>query len=117
MIERVICSSDALQEGGLAVRFTARLYGEEPPAFVIRYQGRVHAYVNECVHIPLELDQKPGHVFDMTGQFLVCSVHGAFFAPHDGRCLGGPCSGPGLVPLPVEERCGLVWLKEESSNE
>ncbi|MDR3413959.1 MAG: Rieske 2Fe-2S domain-containing protein [Formivibrio sp.] len=117
MIERVICDSAALQDGGLAVRFKARLYGEEPSAFAVRYQGRVYAYLNECVHIPLELDQKPGHIFDMTGQYLVCSVHGAFFAPHNGNCLGGPCRGPGLVPLQVEERCGLVWLKEGECNE
>ncbi len=117
MIERVICRSDELQDGGLAVRFTVRLYGEEAPAFAIRYQGRVYAYLNECVHMPLELDQNPRHIFDMTGQYLVCSVHGAFFAPNDGRCLGGPCRGPGLVTLPVEERDGHVWLKEEETHE
>lgn len=115
MNERVICGSEELVDGGLAKRFVARIYGDEAPAFVVRYQGRVHAYINECVHIPIELDQNPGHVFDMTGQYLVCSVHGAYYAPEDGRCLGGPCRGPGLVPLQVEERDGQVWLKEEIS--
>lgn len=112
MNERVICASEDLVDGGLAKRFVTRIYGDEAPAFVIRYQGRVHAYINECVHIPLELDQNPGHVFDMTGQFLVCSVHGAYYSPNDGRCLGGPCRGPGLVPLSVEERDGQIWLRE-----
>lgn len=117
MIEREIGKAEDLHDGGLALRFKVRLYGQEAPGFVIRYQGKVHAYLNECVHMPLELDQNPGHVFDMTGQFLVCSVHGAYFAPHDGRCLGGPCRGPGLVPLAVEERDGKIWLKEEALHE
>lgn len=117
MNSRVICASDELRDGGLAVRFTTRMYGSEAPAFAIRYQGRVHAYINECVHIPMELDQNPGHVFDMSGQYLVCSVHGAWYSPGDGTCLGGPCKGPGLVSLVVEERNGQVWLNEESSNE
>lgn len=112
MSERIICPSSDLQDGGLAVRFRARVYDTDAPAFAVRYQGQVHAYVNECVHIPVELDQNPGHVFDMSGQFLVCSVHGAYYSPSDGRCLGGPCRGPGLVPLPTKEQDGQVWLIE-----
>lgn len=117
MTERLICPSVDLVDGGLACRFVVRVYGSEAPAFAIRYQGRVYAYVNECVHIPIELDQNPGHVFDMTGQFLVCSVHGAYYSPHDGRCQGGPCRGPGLVALPVIEHDDQVWLIEEENNE
>lgn len=116
MAERMIGASQDIQEGGLALRFTTRLYGGNVPAFAIRYQSRVYAYVNECVHVPVELDQNPGHVFDMTGQYLVCSVHGAYYAPHNGICLGGPCRGPGLVTLQVEERDGQVWLIEENEE-
>jgi nitrite reductase/ring-hydroxylating ferredoxin subunit len=40
---------------------------------------------------------------------LICSTHGAMYLP-SGRCVGGPCSGRGLVPLSVEEADGKVFL-------
>jgi nitrite reductase/ring-hydroxylating ferredoxin subunit len=41
---------------------------------------------------------------------LICSTHGAMYLPDSGRCVGGPCSGRGLVPLAVEEADGKVFL-------
>lgn len=117
MSERVIAQSADLQDSGRAGRFTIEVYQRAIPAFVIRYQGQVYAYVNECAHVPVELDQNPGHVFDMSGQFLVCSFHGAYYSPTQGTCLGGPCRGAGLRPLKVEERDGQVWLIEDDKHE
>lgn len=74
------------------------------PAFVIRYEGRVHAYLNVCAHQELELDWLAGEFFDAEGKLLVCAAHGAVYEPDTGRCVGGPCAGRGLVRLPVRER-------------
>ena len=46
---RLICPAREVVEAGKGVRFTVSRYGREIPAFVIRFQGIVHAYVNECV--------------------------------------------------------------------
>ena len=44
---RAVCPSEALVNGGVAVRFTARVQGVDAPAFVMRYQDTVRAFVNE----------------------------------------------------------------------
>jgi nitrite reductase/ring-hydroxylating ferredoxin subunit len=76
----------------------------------VRYQGSVRAYLNRCGHMPMELDWEQGKFFDREGLHLVCSTHGALYEPGSGRCLGGPCTG-GLVPIAVEERDGMIYLK------
>jgi len=102
--------SDALVDSGDGVRFDVRRGEESIPAFALRFDGRVHAYLNRCAHMPMELDWKPGRFFDGEGLLLVCSTHGAVYAPDNGACLGGPCTGP-LVRLEVDERDGQVFLK------
>ena len=114
---RVICPGGALADGGKGVRFTLGEAGAERPAFAVRFGGRVHAYLNECAHTGLELDWLPGEFFDASGLYLLCSAHGALYAPESGSCLGGPCRGVGLVPLPVEERDGVVLLKERTDHD
>ena len=108
----VVCPSAALAEGGDGVRFEVRRGGAPDPAFAIRYAGRVHAYLNRCAHVGVELDWQPGRFFDADGMVLICSTHGALYDPATGGCLGGPCRGAGLVPVPVDEVDGEVVLRE-----
>lgn len=110
--ERLICSSAELVDSGDGVRFEVERDGETAPAFAVRYDGRVHAYLNRCGHMPMELDWKPGRFFDAEGLLLVCSTHGALYAPDTGGCLAGPCTGP-LTRLAVAEREGRVYLMEQ----
>lgn len=113
---RLICASAEVAESGKGVRFTVNRYGREVPAFVIRYRGHVYAYLNECAHVPAELDWQPGEFFDFSKLYLVCSIHGALYAPESGRCMGGRCNGRGLKPLAVEERDGAIYLHETNQN-
>jgi nitrite reductase/ring-hydroxylating ferredoxin subunit len=114
--ERVICAAAALVEGGEGVRFEVRRGAETVPAFAIRYEGKVRAYMNRCAHIAVELDWQPGQFFGADRNLLICSTHGAEYDPASGRCLGGPCRGGGLAPVAVDERDGQVVLKEESDG-
>lgn len=107
---RLICRSDALLDGGPGVRFVVLLGGREEPAFVVRFRGRVFAYLNRCGHVPVELDWQANEFFDCSKLYLICATHGALYAPESGRCLGGRCRGKGLVPLSVEERNGAVYF-------
>lgn len=103
-----LCRSDELVEGGLAVPFDVEYEGENCRAFAIRFEGRVHAYLNRCTHVALELDWQPNRIFDDTGQWLLCAAHGAVYAPDTGAGVAGPCRG-GLTKITLSEREGVVY--------
>ena len=110
--ERLICTSDALEDGGDAVRFTVDARGEARPAFAVRFAGRVRAYVNVCPHQGTELDWMPGRVFDDDRRYLICATHGALFDPANGRCVAGPCRGASLRVIEADERDGAVYVSD-----
>lgn len=110
---RMICSSDTLAERGKGVRFTLEYQGATRPAFAIRYEGRVYAYLNSCAHVLVELDWLEGEFFDHSKLYLICATHGATYEPDSGYCVLGPCRGKSLVALPVAERGGAVLLVTE----
>ena len=110
---RLICASHELVEGGSGVRFTVDMRGVSEAAFAVRFRGRVHAYLNRCAHLAVELDWQPGEFFDLSGLYLICATHGALYAPESGRCLGGPCNGKGLVAVAVSESDGCIFSIEE----
>lgn len=102
-----LCNSSDLQEGGLAVPFDIVYGGQTCRAFAIRFEGAVHAYLNRCTHVAMEMDYQEGKFFDDSGQWLLCASHGAAYAPDSGECAGGPCRG-GLVKVALSERDGVV---------
>lgn len=106
-----ICDSSDLQDGGDGVRFEVEREGARIPAFAIRHGGKVHAWLNRCAHIGVELDWLPGKFFDDSGLYLICATHGATYIPDTGRCIAGPCKGRSLMPIPVVERAGRIYLK------
>ena len=108
---RLICAGSDLVDGGDGMRFDIERKGATAPAFAIRHGGRVYAYLNRCGHIAMELDWKPGKFFDADGEYLICSTHGALYAPASGACRGGPCRGAKLVGLNVFEADGRVYMK------
>jgi nitrite reductase/ring-hydroxylating ferredoxin subunit len=113
--ERLICAGAALEEGGAGVRFEVERYGKPVPAFAVRYDGVVHGYLNQCAHVPVELDWSEGMFFDLSGLYLICATHGATYLPETGRCVRGPCTGGSLKKLAVFERDGSVFLAEEEN--
>lgn len=102
-----LCASADLVDSGLAVSFDVLYHGQACRAFAIRYAGRVHAYLNRCSHVPMEMDYQPERFFDLTGQWIVCATHGAIYEPQTGACAGGPCRGA-LVKIRVDESAGIV---------
>ena len=102
-----LCASGELQEGGRAVAFDVAWRGQGCRAFAVRYQGRVHAYLNRCTHVAMEMDYQEGQFFDDSGRWLLCATHGAAYAPDTGACAGGPCQG-GLAKIALSESDGRV---------
>jgi nitrite reductase/ring-hydroxylating ferredoxin subunit len=69
--------------------------------FVVHHRAGLAAYVNRCPHRGTPLDLWPNEFLDAEGEALVCATHGARYHPLSGGCLGGPCTGRGLVALRV----------------
>ncbi len=106
--ERVaLCRSDDLVDGGLAVPFDVVYQGQSCWAFAVRFEGQVHAYLNRCAHVAMEMDFQPNRFFDATGRWLICATHGALYQPSTGRCMSGPCRRA-LVKIDMSEQSGVV---------
>ncbi|WP_373048289.1 Rieske (2Fe-2S) protein [Vulgatibacter sp.] len=109
MERTAIASSAQLPEGG-AIRFRASSGGAAVDAFVIRFRGALHAYVNRCTHREVELDLGNGSFFHPDGTRLLCRAHGALYEPGTGACAGGMCpKGSALTPVAVEEIDGVIY--------
>lgn len=112
--EILICDAEALEEGGKGVRFPVTAGGEDASGFAVRHQGTVHAYLNRCAHVPMELDWNEGEFFESSGMYLMCSTHGAIYSPQTGKCEGGPCRGGRLRAIMVTEIDKQVfWMPDD----
>jgi nitrite reductase/ring-hydroxylating ferredoxin subunit len=104
-----LCAAGELAERGRAVVFDVMLWKEPARAFALRIDGKVVAYLNRCLHVAAEMDWQEGEFLDAERQYIVCSIHGATYAPATGQCVGGPCGRGRLMALAVEERDGNVY--------
>lgn len=115
--QRLICSSAALQEKGTGVRFALPELGAHVSGFVLRYDGNVHAYINQCAHLPVELDWNEGEFLSRDQQHLICATHGALYQPQTGICVMGPCQGKALRKLEVTEQDQQVFINLSSLDQ
>jgi nitrite reductase/ring-hydroxylating ferredoxin subunit len=103
-----LCASDALIDRGRAVVFDVLLWGRPARAFVLRFDGHLVAYMNQCAHVAAEMDWQEGEFLDADRRYIICSLHGATYEPRNGVCIAGPCTGARLRALNVSERDGQV---------
>jgi nitrite reductase/ring-hydroxylating ferredoxin subunit len=108
-----ICASEDVAERGKGVRFPVTSAGEARTGFVVRYNNVVHAYLNRCAHVPIELDWAEGEFFESSRSLLMCSTHGAIYMPDTGICAGGPCRGGRLRAIVVLERDGQIYWRPD----
>ncbi len=105
-----LCASSALRERGRAHVWDVLLDGEPVTAFALRVDGVVVAYINRCAHVAAEMDWNVGEFLDQDRRHIVCSLHGASYAPGSGRCVGGPCGSASLTRVDVGETAeGVAW--------
>jgi nitrite reductase/ring-hydroxylating ferredoxin subunit len=110
-----VCAADDLAEGhhlGIEVR-----YEDAVQAVVLfRYQGRVYAYLNRCLHMGQPLDAEAGGIFDESGTHLRCSVHGVVYDPASGECASPLCSGERLKPVRLIEEDGAIFITDKRAQ-
>lgn len=109
-IEKIaVCRSDELADRSYRIVDIA-FRGKPHSAIVLRYRGKVHAYLNQCVHMVRRLDCERDAIFDADHERLRCSMHGIVYDPQTGESLSTLCAGDRLTPLRVQESDGLVAL-------
>jgi len=106
---QLLCDSDELLDKGKAHVFDVLHYRSPARAFVLRFEGRLVAYLNRCVHVPTEMDWQEGEFLDGDREWIVCSIHGAAYDPVNGRCRYGPCGRGALTAVEVRESAGKVY--------
>lgn len=107
-----LCHSEQLKEGEY---LRAEInYASEPASVVVfRHKGECMAYRNLCVHMPRRLDCEKDMIFDDTGQYLRCSMHGIVYDPATGKSISTMCNGDRLTPVKVQENERGVWIVDK----
>lgn len=107
-----VCDSKALEEGGYR-RLEVDYAGESATIIVLRYQGDCFAYLNRCAHMPRELDCERATVFDESGRYLRCSMHGVVYDPCTGKSESDICLGQALTPILLIETATGLWIVDK----
>jgi len=89
-------------------KFQLTCRGKHVDGFVVNFNGKFYAYVNQCCHIPMRLDWYENEFFTRDKRYLICPTHGAAYEPHTGLCIDGPCPGEYLEPIPVAVKHGQI---------
>ena len=103
----LLCPLDDIEDPG-SKGFEA--LGKLNSFFVVRRGRQVFGYYNSCPHYRAPLDWKPDAFLSYKRDQILCSMHGALFDIHDGRCTDGPCIGKKLSPLEVRLRKNNLYL-------
>lgn len=112
--DMVVIDSAALKDGGQGIRFPLPALGEFATGFVVRFNQLPYAYVNQCAHVPVELDWNEGEFFTAQGDYLICATHGAHYRPDNGFCVLGPCKGKRLKPIELVEQNQKIIINTAS---
>jgi nitrite reductase/ring-hydroxylating ferredoxin subunit len=103
--------SGMLAEGG-HLKLQMLFEGRPEECLFVRFDGKVYAYINRCVHMPRRLDGEEDKVFDHTGRYLRCSMHGIVYTPETGTSVSAMCEGDQLRAVAVYEEDGEIGIAD-----
>lgn len=95
-----LCNMNELEEN--RARGYSSNGSDEQELLVIKRDGQVYAYKNNCPHTGVNLNWQPDEFMDIESFYIQCSVHGALFNVEDGLCVRGPCINQRLSPISVQ---------------
>jgi len=111
-LQELICTREALKHVPFLVQ-KIQLKKQLTSAIVFVFEGQVYAYVNHCMHMQRPLNCEEDAIFDETGKYLRCSMHGFIFDPKTGECQSPVCFGQRLQALRIKEIEGMVYFAEK----
>ena len=93
------------------MKFILPIRGADEECFVINYHGQLHAYVNQCRHVPMAMDWVDNQFFAERGRYLMCQTHNAYYQPDTGECIAGPRGACGklLYRVELEVEDGVIY--------
>jgi nitrite reductase/ring-hydroxylating ferredoxin subunit len=83
---------------------------------VVRQGDDVYGYVNECKHMGISMNLLDDFACTTNNYHIQCEYHYATYRFTDGLCVGGPCQGKSLTPVPVSVRAGRVVVGAEPAT-
>ena len=96
--KKVLCPAAELQNND-AREFTLDINNTEQSVFIVNRAGKFFAYYNSCPHTGSPLNWQGDVFLDTWKQKIQCSLHGALFEIHSGKCIYGPCKDQSLRAL------------------
>jgi nitrite reductase/ring-hydroxylating ferredoxin subunit len=109
-----LCRLDELADPG-SRGFVFREGESQFKGFLVRKEGAVAGFVDECPHAGWPLAGGFGQNYlTRDHRYILCAGHGALFKPDNGECVSGPCFGDRLEPWPVRVEDGVVTTDEPS---
>jgi nitrite reductase/ring-hydroxylating ferredoxin subunit len=112
----VVCRADELGESETA-KFRIGSGTQAPEGFVVRHKGELHAWRNECRHVPMTMDWVENRFLSRDKCWIQCATHGALYDIATGLCVSGPPSGKTLRRLNVCVEKGNVVVRVPVSND
>jgi nitrite reductase/ring-hydroxylating ferredoxin subunit len=109
---KLVCTIDELRTVSYLAK-PIRFKNQLSSAILFVFEDQVYAYVNHCMHMHRPLNCEQDAVFDETGRYLRCSMHGFIFEPKTGACQSPVCFGQRLQALRVEEIDGAIYFAEK----
>ena len=108
-----LCNLDQIEDGG-SEGFIINTVDGRCGLMVIRVGKGALSYINSCPHIGTPLEIRPGRFLDQTGEYILCSTHGALFQIHNGLCIAGPCVNKRLTPVNATVRDGAIFIDKNN---
>jgi nitrite reductase/ring-hydroxylating ferredoxin subunit len=109
---KAICARGELDNTRFLIR-QIQFKNQPTSAIIFVFDGDVYAYINHCMHMQRPLNCEQDAIFDETGKYLRCSMHGFIFEPTTGECQSPVCLGQHLQALKLEEIDGIVYFAEK----
>ncbi len=105
----LLSHSEEISDPG-SLSFQVELNGDRLEGFLLKINSEFRAYENRCPHTGVNLNWNLHDFFDLSQEFIHCSMHGALFQPLDGKCVYGPCIHQSLRALELVIDSNQVYL-------
>lgn len=69
-VGEALCPAGDIEERGRAWVWDVLEQGRPVRAFALRFDGRLVAYLNRCVHVAAEMDWQPGEFLDADQRWI-----------------------------------------------